>query len=374
MSGLIFPPATVLCHCPMSSVDHTLPGDSAAGECDDSAESDPRLGRRFGPYRVCEKLNRGGTGAVYVGYDTLLNRQVAMKFLSRWLSVHPRAVRRFAREAAVAARLNHPNILCVYDLLQEGADYVLVLELLHAVSAGRRLQKGPYHHRVATRIAAECCLALIAAHQAGLIHRDIKPDNVLFTLSGYVKLIDFGMVKLMEEGQSLTGSKSLCGTPHFMSPEQALRKKADVRSDIYSLGALYYALLTGWPPFPGGGLVDLLRSHVSAPTPDPRAVLSSIPEACASIIERAMQKSPALRYQTAVEMSAALEALAGAGTSRRASIFVLDKETPLTGLRLPPGWSSAPSAQSSDNPFLGRADIMQASCFTVPPAALLTKT
>jgi urea transport system substrate-binding protein len=299
---------------------------------------DVRLDATYGKYRVIRLLGQGGMGRVYEGEDTALKRKVAIKFLPEDLVNKPVVIERFMREAQVAGRLNHPNIIAIYDVGREKKDCYIVMELLHPGSAASRIKnKGPYPWPVATRIIADCCAALKIAHEAGIVHRDIKPDNILFSSAGVVKLVDFGLVKLMEDDLHLTQTGAVCGTPLFMSPEQASNQDMDLRSDLYSLGATYYALLTGKAPYRTGGVPQIMLSHVAAPTPDPRMEVSDIPEPCVQVLMRAMEKKPGARYQTAAEMGADLETiLAGVGR-RAASIFEMEKEPHANHGSLPPG-------------------------------------
>ena len=268
-------------------------------------------------------------GAVYEGEDAALRRKVAVKFLPDELLNKPDVIERFMREAQVAGGLNHPNIIAVYDVGKDERGCYMVMELLHPKSASSRIKsEGPYHWIVATRIIADCAAALSIAHQNGIIHRDIKPDNILFSHMGGVKLVDFGLVKLVEDDLHLTQSGMLCGSPLYMSPEQASNHAMDQRTDLYSLGATYYALLAGKPPFHGSGVPQILLSHLTEPTPDPREVNSEIPEACVQIVNRAMAKKPDQRYQTAADMAADLEALLAGIPQRNQSVFTMQEDAP----------------------------------------------
>jgi urea transport system substrate-binding protein len=290
---------------------------------------DPRIGQTFGKYRITKLLGRGGMGAVYLGEDAALKRSVAVKFLPDDVLSKPDVVERFMREAQVAGRLNHPNIIAIYDVGHDERGCYMVMELLHPNSASSRVrQKGPYHWLIATRIIADSCAALKIAHEAGIVHRDIKPDNILFSQSGVVKVVDFGLVKLMEDEAHLTQTGMLCGTPLYMSPEQASNAKMDSRSDLYSLGATYYALLTGVPPFLGNGVPQILLSHVKDPTPDPREKIPDIPEACVQVLNRAMEKKPGARYQSAGDMGADMELILAGLPQRNMSIFSMEEMEP----------------------------------------------
>ncbi len=299
------------------------------------AEVDPRIGATFGKYTIVRLLGQGGMGKVYEGQDTGLKRTVAVKFLPDDLLKKPDVIERFMREAQVAGRLNHPNIIAIYDVGKEDRGCYMVMELLSPASSSSRIKKkGPYPWVVATRIIADCCAALKVAHEAGIIHRDIKPDNILFSLNGVVKLVDFGLVKLVEDDLHLTQSGMLCGTPMYMSPEQASNKTMDLRSDLYSLGVTYYALLTGQAPFAGEGIPQILLSHLKDPIPDPRDKVPEIPESCVQVLMHATDKDRDKRYQSAGDMAHDLEAILAGAPLRNASVFAMEEAA--TGKGPPP--------------------------------------
>lgn len=312
---------------------------------------DPRLGQTFGKYQVETVIGKGGMGLVYEGVDIILGRRVAIKFLPDSLTENPKAIERFITEAQVAGRLNHPNIIAIYDIGQEGDNYYMVMELLNPVSAANYIkERGPMHWSEATRVAADCCAALHAAHQVGLVHRDIKPDNILCSPTGNTKLVDFGLVKDLAYQAALTQTGVVAGTPLYMSPEQASDSSIDRRSDIYSLGATYFALLTARPPYSGEAAPQIMFKHCTAPTPDPRELVPEIPEACVKVLMRAMAKAPEERYQTAEEMRLALEA-ALPEAARRVWNFLVPHEPSIHNMRARPlqRGSSLPSI-SSFNP------------------------
>lgn len=297
---------------------------------------DPRIGQFFGKYRVEAVIGKGGMGLVYEGEDTVLNRHVAIKFLPESLTQNPKAIERFITEAQVAGRLNHPNVIAIYDIGQEADHFYIVMELLNPLSAaGYVKERGAMQWAEATKIIADCCSALHAAHQVGLIHRDIKPDNILCSPTGTTKLVDFGLVKDTQfDATSLTQTGVVAGTPLYMSPEQASDGLLDHRSDIYSLGATYFTLLTGRPPYSGDAAPQIMFKHVTAPTPNPRELVPEIPEACAEVLFKAMQKSPTDRFQTADEMRQALEATIKDPSSRVFS-FLVPHEPSLLNMRRP---------------------------------------
>lgn len=319
-----------------------------------SRRHDLRLGQKFGKYRVEAIIGKGGMGQVYEGEDTVLSRRVAIKFLPESLTANPRAIERFITEAQVSGRLNHPNIIAIYDIGQEDDQFYIVMELLNPTSASSFIKdKGPLHHLEACKIVSDCCSALHAAHQVGLVHRDIKPDNILCSPTGTTKLVDFGLVKDVhfDEG-SLTQTGVVAGTPLYMSPEQASDGEIDRRSDIYSLGATFYTLLTGKPPFTGEAAPQIMFKHVTAPSPDPRSISPDVPENVVRIVHKAMEKSPADRFQTAEQMRQALEEVL-ATAQRRQFVFLVEHEPSLLMMKrplratMPPPINSRMSGQMS---------------------------
>lgn len=289
---------------------------------------DPHLERSYGKYRVLRKIGTGGMGAVYEAEDTQLKRRVAVKFLPDSRSKQDISIARFISEAQVASRLNHPNIIGIYDIGYENGSHYIAMELLNPGSAGYDIKyRGRMNWVEACDVIAHCCSGLSAAHQAGLIHRDIKPDNILVSPAGQVKLADFGLVKELLEETSLTKSGVVVGTPRYMSPEQASGQPLDRRTDIYSLGASLYALLTGVPPYPTGSLPQIMMAHIQAPVPDPRRLAPDVPEAVARIVCNSMAKRPAERYQDAEEMRLALTE-AGAGVPRPSFRFLVVGKRP----------------------------------------------
>lgn len=272
---------------------------------------DPRIGQLLGKYNIHRRVGQGGMGVVYEAEDTLLKRRVALKFLPHAVSADPHTWQRFLLEARAAARLNHPNAVAIYEIDQrDGASY-LAMEFVEGGSTHEHLKtRGPYAWPEATYILAQVCHGLQAAHTAGLIHRDIKPANIMRGRDGSVKLADFGLAKATDSStSSITGSHSAVGTPSFMSPEQCQCETVDARSDLYALGATYYALLTGKPPYGNAGPLEVMFAHCSRPAPDPREVYPEIPAEVAAIVQKAMTKAPEARYQSSQELLAALEAV-----------------------------------------------------------------
>jgi urea transport system substrate-binding protein len=248
-------------------------------------------------------------GVVFEAEDSLLKRKVAIKFLRPAMARSHQTLERFLREAQAASQIDHPNAVATYDVGEHEGLRFVVLELLEPRSARSFLAfEGPMFWTEATRVVADACRALGAAHATGLVHRDIKPDNILRSRKGVVKLTDFGLAKHTEADLSLTHSGVLLGTPQYMSPEQCQSDRLDARSDIYSMGATYYALLCGKRPFADiERTTDLLVAHCFGAVPDPGDVVPELPESVREIVRRAMAKKPEARFQSADEMIAALE-------------------------------------------------------------------
>jgi urea transport system substrate-binding protein len=272
-----------------------------------------KSGQTIGKYVITAILGQGGMGTVYKAYDKLIEREVAIKVLAEHLSSHPISLERFLAEARAAGKVNHPNVVGIYEIGKEGETNYLVLEFVAFGSLAERVSgAGPMSVLQATQSLMDACKGVGAAHAAGLVHRDIKPANFMVSVDGVVKVADFGLAKApADTGRHLTQSGTAVGTPFFMSPEQCEAKPADQRSDIYSLGATYYSLLTGKNPFQSSATVpQLMYAHCYGPIPDPRVDNPAVPEASARIVARAMAKAPADRYQSAAEMLADLRAVA----------------------------------------------------------------
>jgi serine/threonine protein kinase len=278
--------------------------------------SDPLIGKQLGKYRVLSCLGRGGMGIVYEAEDTRLKRRVALKLLNDQFARDENLLKRFLLEARAAARLSHANVVAVYDIGQRNEIYYFAMELVRGESLQDVLERdGPLPWQSATWACAEICRGLVAAHAASLVHRDIKPANILRAADGTIKLADFGLAKVDDPSvPRLTQMNTTVGTPGYMSPEQCRAERLDGLSDIYSLGATYYALLVGRPPYGDEDDMRTLFAHCSAPVPDPRAFRAGLPDGCAAIVARAMAKSRAQRYGGADEMLVALQRLLAAAS------------------------------------------------------------
>jgi eukaryotic-like serine/threonine-protein kinase len=281
-------------------------------------------------YEVGRLLGAGGMAEVYEGRDRLLARRVAIKVLLAEFAQDPSFLVRFKREAQAAASLSHPNIVAVYDTgVQDGTNFI-VMEYVE----GRTLRDllrigGPPPPERAVGIAADVCNALAAAHARGLIHRDVKPANVMLTPDGAVKVMDFGIARATTSA-TITQTQAVIGTAQYISPEQVEGREVDARGDLYSLGCLLYELLTGRVPFSGDSPVAIAYRHVREDPTPPRQLNPRIPAAVEAVTLRAMAKNPDERYQTAAEFRADLErALTG---------------RPLAALAAPAGGFDEPAA------------------------------
>jgi serine/threonine-protein kinase len=277
--------------------------------------------RRFGNrYEVVREIARGGMATVHLARDLTLDRLVALKVLSGELATDPAFVERFRREAQAAARLSHPNIVSVYDWGQEGATPFIVMEYVE----GRTLREviaaeGPLAPLRVAEIGEQIAAGLSFAHRHGIVHRDVKPGNVLLGRVGGVKVTDFGIARAAGVGDGLTQTGSVMGTAAYFSPEQAQGLPVDARSDVYALGVVLYEMATGTTPFRGENPVSVAYQHVREPLPPPSGRLPGLPADLERVILTALAKAPDDRYQSADDLRADLlrfrrgEAVVGAG-------------------------------------------------------------
>ena len=260
------------------------------------------IGKAFRNHRLIAILGSGGMGVVYRAHDSLIGRDVALKVLHEAVARDGASRARFLAEARAQGQLNHRNIVTIYGIDELESTMYIVMELLSGGSMADRLERtGPLSPLEATRAVMQACRGLSAAHAMGLIHRDVKPENLLVDADGNVKLADFGLAKSLDAA-SMTQSNHLVGTPHFMSPEQCRCEEIDHRSDVYQMGATYYALLSGRRPYRQATTpLQAINAHCNLPVPDPREVDADIPDECAEIVRHAMAKDATDRYQSADE-------------------------------------------------------------------------
>ena len=258
-------------------------------------------------YQVTHLIARGGMAMVYRAHDTLLNRAVALKILYSELSEDPAFVERFRREAQAAANLSHPNIVPVFDWGEDEGTYFIVMELVDGTSLAEVLRHtGSVSPSRAAQIGAQVASALSFAHRAGVVHRDVKPGNILITREGQVKVTDFGIAQAVASEDHLAAAGSVMGTATYFSPEQAEGVAVDGRSDVYSLGVVLFEMVVGRPPFVGDTPVDVSSQHVHSVVPSPSEFNPDVPHDLEAIIMEALGKSPHHRYQSADELRADL--------------------------------------------------------------------
>jgi serine/threonine-protein kinase len=260
-------------------------------------------------YVLESKIGSGGMGTVWKAHDTLLDRTVAVKLLHEGLAEDATFNERFRREARAAASLAHPNVVAVYDTGQDTVPFI-VMEYVDGDSLHRLLSRhGPVPVEDAARIARSILAALDQAHQRGLVHRDMKPANVLFdAATGEAKVVDFGIAKGLEDTGGLTRTSGLIGTAAYLSPEQVSGHDATQASDLYAVGCLLYCCLTGEPPFSAATPVAIAMKHLNDPVPSLRQRRPDVPPDFEAVVMRALEKDPARRFSSAAEMDAAVAA------------------------------------------------------------------
>ena len=274
----------------------------------------------LGPYRIVEAIGAGGMGEVYRARDTRLERDVAVKILPAHLADDEDGLARFERETKAVAALSHPNILTIYDVGRHQGVPFAVMELLEGETLRERLEKGSLPLGKAVELALETTRGLAAAHAKGIIHRDVKPDNLFITSDGHLKILDFGLARSTtglestSDDSAVTSARptqagTILGTIGYMSPEQVRGRTSDARSDIFSLGAAIYEMLTARRAFKGETTADTMSAILSEDPSEIRSARSNIPSAISRVLRPSLEKKPDERFQSARDLGFALEAV-----------------------------------------------------------------
>ncbi len=287
------------CGTPSGEIPHSVPADP-------TDELKERLARTLaGRYEIIRLLGRGGMAVVFLAQDLVLERQVAIKVLPPEASHDAKVIHRFQQEAKTAAKLDHPNIIPIYRVESEAGLNYFVMKYVDGSSLEQRLEQGPLPIDLARRILRDAALALGHAHKRGIVHRDVKPANIMLEMDGRVVLTDFGISKALDSGSALTGTGNIIGTPHYMAPEQAKGLEVDGRVDQYALAVVGHQILTGKQPFEGSSHSILYKHVFEAP---PR-IFENRPDAPADLcatLDRALSKEPAKRFPGMEEFAAAV--------------------------------------------------------------------
>jgi serine/threonine-protein kinase len=266
-----------------------------------------------GRYEIRQQLGAGGMGVVYRAFDRELNEPVAIKTLRPDLVGDATSLERFKQEIRLARRISHPNVVRTHDLGEAGGVYFITMEFVEGTSLDEVIKRrGALPLSVTLTIGRQLCRALEVAHAQGIVHRDIKPQNLVVDAQGFLKVMDFGIARLVEGrqapgGQGLTAAGSVIGTPEYMAPEQLLGHAVDGRADLYASGIVLYECATGRRLFSGDSFATVLMKQVQDPPPDPRTIVPSLPETFTTVLLKALAKEPAERWQSATELLHALE-------------------------------------------------------------------
>src|SRR5437868_7760833 len=260
-----------------------------------------------GKYKIERMLGKGGMGAVFLAHDLTLEREVAIKVLPPDISMDAQIVKRFQQEAKTSARLDHTNIIPIYRVESEGGLNYFVMKYIAGTSLEDVIdQKRPLNNDYIQRVLWEAACALGHAHQRGVVHRDVKPANIMFDHDGRVMLTDFGISKALQAASGFTGTGMIIGTPHYMAPEQAKGATVDGRADQYSLGVVGYRMITGELPYTGDSVHTILYKHIFEEPPRAAARRADAPEPLSAAVSRAMSKDPDHRYATMEEFASAV--------------------------------------------------------------------
>jgi serine/threonine protein kinase len=306
---------------------------------------------QIGKYKVLEKIGQGAMGEVYRAHDPILNREVAVKTISADLSADDHLRKRFQREAQSAARLNHPNIITVYDYGEEQGKIYMAMELLDGADLKQAIaRRAALTLDEKLSVVDQILEGLAFAHSHEIVHRDLKPANVHLLSNGQVKIMDFGLARL--GGSEMTRTGMVMGTPHYMSPEQVRGERADARSDVFAVGCVFYELLTYRKPFDADSMHSVLFKVMQEDPPSVHDLVPGVPAVLAQVVERAIAKDPSQRFQNAAEFRSALhramQAVAvGEGEKLLPDLAVPAASAPARGGDSPASASASASASSA---------------------------
>jgi eukaryotic-like serine/threonine-protein kinase len=287
----------------------------------ENGQADVLVGQTIGHYKISKRIGTGGMGEVYLASDITAGRNAALKLLPMRFTGDAERLKRFQQEAHAVVGLNHPNVLTVYEIGRVHSTHYIASELIEGETLRERLTRGGMQLSEAVEIAIQAASALAAAHHAGIIHRDVKPENIMLRPDGYVKVLDFGIAKLAEQEVPVTMAEeeavklvethlgSILGTVRYMSPEQARGASVDNRTDIWSLGAVLYEMVTGRAPFTGDTPAEVIAAILATEPPPVRSYMPHAPSELQQILSKALRKDPEERYQNANEMLEALKGL-----------------------------------------------------------------
>jgi serine/threonine protein kinase len=309
-------------------------------------------GSRFGPYVILGPIGSGGMGEVYRARDPRLDREVAVKVLADDVAGHPDRLRRFEEEARAVAALNHPGLLAVFDVGTKAGRPYIVSELLEGETLRQVLSRGPLPLREALELARQVAAALSAAHEKGVVHRDLKPDNLFLTRDGRMKILDFGLARrggpaepgeVDPEARTATGTRpgTVLGTVGYMSPEQVRGEAVDLRADIFAFGCVLYEMLSGRRAFKGATAAETMTAILKEEPPPALSGERPLPPTLERVLRHCLEKSPERRFHSAHDLALALDAVSTAsaadtppGTSARAIPRWL-RRLSITGLAMP---------------------------------------
>lgn len=307
--------------------------------------TNPEIGEKVGPYEIRGLIGKGGMGAVYLAEDRSLDRRVALKMLPPQFMQDREIVARFRREAQALARLRHPNLMHIYAVGEHKGRPYFAMEYIKGSTLSSIIETaGRIAPAQAAHIAAEVMSALDKVHKARMMHRDVKPGNIMIDEDGRAVLMDFGLAR-QEQDSALTADHTVLGTPKYMSPEQAQGERVDSRTDIYSLGIVLYEMLTGRAPFTGKTSFEILRRHIDSSVPPPSELEPDVPPGLDAVVARAVAKSREDRYQNVREMATDLSAVYRDATLLRLAAVTGPGTEPTVTIAQPrPGFASTIAA------------------------------